>query len=71
MKNLLQVLITFTVITNVADLPLDVTVMDVVKSVCKKTPFTRTKKCIKKKMKCINKDYQHGEELEQAVFDCF
>lgn len=71
MRSILTTLFTFVMITNVADMPLNVTVMDVVESVCKKTPFTSTKKCVKKKMKCINTDYQHGEELEQAVFDCF
>lgn len=46
------------------------TVGEIVETVCDKLPATNNKKCYKKKMKCINKDFSHGAELKNAIIDC-
>lgn len=55
----------------VDDMVIEMPVKDIVRAICKKTPFVKTSRCVKKKLKCINKDYAHGAELEDAIFDCF
>lgn len=68
---ILLLLITFNVCGATENMEVRMTVIDLVTTVCKKMPMTNLKRCIKKKMECIDENYEKGMDIEPAIFDCF
>ena len=70
-KTIIIFLISFNIFASIEDMKLDLTVLELVSMVCSKIPLTSTRKCVDKKMKCINRAYGAGLDVEKAVYACF